>query len=256
MNKLPLLILIVSFLFVGTACQSNTITEVEPAQSETTYDYAAGEWGQKEPWGMQLKLNADGTFEESFAGESDAYGISGSYEVTETGVNLKVEKYLDLSFEEAHEKYNVSFVEDKTLTLEKSTTSVFFTDYLAENGKIHYWNRLSKLPEGEKRELENYIVVSTQSDLKPKAYATAKRAPVGGVYTFNDCMPSCEDGEEHIISEVYKRVLARTEFQEELNGALDYWYLVDIDVPWYSVAKLNGEYQRITTAWMHGSELE
>jgi len=220
----------------------------------------SGKWGQEGPYGMQIKFNADGTFNEHLAAETGDLPVSGSFEVEDNGVSLRVEKYADLPYDEAEEKFglNAVYMPDRTLTLEESDSSLFFTHYLENKGHIAYWNKLSEVPGGEAREFESNILITTQQDLEPKVDATFRSRPhlISSTYSFNSCDPTCETGPDHELSEIYNRVLARTQFKDELNGVEDYWYLAQVTVPWYSVAKLNNESLRVSIAWLHGSELE
>lgn len=227
----------------------------------------SNEWGQEGSYGMQIKFNSDGTFDEHLAAETGDLPVSGKFEIKNNRVLLEVDTYAGVSFEEAKETYgsNAVYVPDRTLTLEKSDSSLFFTHFLANDGRIAYWNRSSKVPEGETRRYESYIVITNKSDLKPKTNAKAKKEPVfypeypnydGFDYSFNSCDPTCETGPVHNLSEIYKGVLGRTQFKDEVNGVEDYWYLVQITVPWYSIAKLGDKSTIVSLAWIHGSDLE
>lgn len=251
------------------------VTDSQPqkqtAEVTLTKEYlASSTWGQEGLYGMTIKFNSNGTFDEGYAGETGDPGRSGQFKIQDYSVLLKVETYGGLSFEEAKETYDVSYVPDRTLTLEKSDSSILFTHFLENNGRIAYWNRSSKVPEGEARRYESYIVIATQPDLKPKINAVAKAEPIfypefpnydGFDYSFMSagCDPTCDEpGEKvHDLSEVYKGIVARTQFKDELNGVPDYWYLAKINVPWYSVVKLSGKKTAtVSLAWIHGSQME
>lgn len=239
----------------------------QPEETLTREYLVSNEWGQEGSFGMQIKFNTDGTFDEHLAAETGDLPVSGVFEVKNNRVSLKVEKYADKTFDEAKKIYgsNAVYIPERTLTLEKSDSSLFFTHFLANNGRIAYWNRSSKVPEGDRREFESYILTTTQKDLKPKINAIAKERPIfypkhpnydGFDYSFNSCDPTCETGTTHALSEIYKGIIAKTQFKDTINGTEDYWYLAQITVPWYSVAKLRGEITTVSTAWIHGSELE
>ncbi len=154
----------------------------------------------------------------------------------------------------------VTPVPDRTLTLERSDSSLQFTHYLANDGHIAFWNLSSKIPEGSKREYESYILLTTQKNLKPKLNAKVRpglyESSPGYTFDLDSCHPDCENKKFHPLEEVYGGVLARTQFKENINGSEDYWYLVKIDVPIYSTAKLYNRDVNISFAWIHGSELE
>lgn len=225
---------------------------------------ASSKWGQEEQYGSWIKFYVDGTFNEGLAAETGDLPTSGSFIIQNNNVILKTEKYAGLSFNEAKKKYgtNAIYIPDKILTLRESDNSLFFTHYLADNGIIRYWNKSSRIPESSERIYKWYILVTTQQSLKPKINATVRSHPYDGSasYSFNSCDPTCETGAPHTLTEVYKGVLARTQFKDNVNGVEDYWYLVNIELPYYSVAKLFNDIVSDATdfqlAWIHGSELE
>mgnify|MGYP001580114985 CR=1 FL=1 len=221
-------------------------------------------WGQEGRYGSWIKFYTDGTFDEGLAAETGDLPTSGSFIIKNNSVMLKTEKYIGLPFNEAKEKYgeNAIYVPDQVLTLREFDNSLFFTHYLERNGIIRYWNRSSKVSEGSERMFDSYILITTQKDLKPKINSTVRSRPYDGSasYSFNSCDPTCETGAPHTLAEVYEGVLARTRFKGSVNGVEDYWYLVNIELPYYSVAKINNEIvnQAMDSllAWIHGSELE
>lgn len=243
-------------------------SEEQTVETTLTKEYLiTSEWGQENSYGMQIEFNSDGTFDEYAAGETGDLSVSGKFEIKKNSVLLKVDTYAGVSFEEAKKIYEskATYIPDRTLALEKSDSSLFFTHFLANDGRIAYWNRSSKIPDGETRRYESYIVITTHPDLKPKINAKAKDTPVfypeypnydGFDYSFSSCDPTCETGLEHNLSEVYKGILAKTQFKDELNGVEDYWYLAQITVPWYSAAILRKQITHVSLAWIHGSELE
>lgn len=224
----------------------------------------SSKWGQEGQYGSWIKFYANGIFDEGLAAETGDLPTSGSFIIKNNSVILKTEKYAGLPFNEAKEKYstNAIYIPDQILTLRKFDNSLFFTHYLENNGRIRYWNKSSKVSEGSKRIFDSYILTTTQKDLKPKINTTAKYLPYNGSvsYSFNSCDPTCETGAPHTLLEVYKGVLARTQFKDNFNGIEDYWYLVNIELPWYSVAQINNEIVKqamdSSLAWIHGSELE
>lgn len=221
-------------------------------------------WGQEGPYGAGIKFNTDGTFKEGFAGETGDLPTSGSFTIKNNFVILKTEKYAGVSFNEAKEKYgdNAIYIPERMLTLYKSDNSLLFTHFLVDNGRIAYWNKSSKVPEDSKRIFASYIVTTIQKNLKPKINTTVKNYPHANsaAYRFFSCEFDSECGTPYALAAVYKGVIARTKFKDNTNGIEDYWYLVNIEVPWYSEIKLNNE--RATNlvdykfAWIHGSELE
>lgn len=268
-SKIVLAVIITAILVGGGVYfwQSNKTQQAVQNMAKTTLtkEYLiSSEWGQEGgQYGKQIKFNADGTFDEHLAAETGDLPTSGSFEVKNNAVVLKVEKYAGLPFAEAKEKYkgNAIYIPDRTLTLKRSDSSLFFTDYLVNDGHIAYWNRSSKVPEGQERQYESYVLITTKKVLKPKINATLKSSPyaTSANYSFNSCDPTCETGPAHNLSEIYEGVVARTQFKETLNGIEDYWYLAQITVPWYSIAKLNNEIitsMFLSLAWIHGSELE
>lgn len=226
-----------------------------------TQDYlVSSQWGQEEAYGMQIKFHSDGTFDEHFAAETGDLPVSGSFEIIDNKLILNVETYGGATLDVAKEKYgnNVGYIPDRTLLLRKSNSSLLYTDYLEHNGRIVYWNRSYKVPEGEQRQYESYNLIITHKNLKPKIDAKVKANPYpsSSNYSFIGCDPSCETGPEHSLSEIYTGVIARTNFMDELHGAENYWYLVNITLPMYSIAKLNNEISIMRYGWIHGSELE
>lgn len=265
-NKIITAVVITAIVIGGGVYFWQNRQPQQTAQEESsvilTKEYlVSSEWGPEAgPYGMHIKFNADGTFNEQFAGETGDLPVSGSFQIKNNSVTLKVEKYAGKTFEEAQKTHgsNAVYISDRTLTLEKSDSSLYFIDYLANDGRIAYWNRSSKVPEDKERQYESYILITVQKNLKPKINAALKFRPytTSANYSFNDCDPTCETGSAHKLSEIYKGILARTQFKGTLNGAEDYWYLAQVDVPWYSVAKLNKEIATVSLAWIHGSELE
>ncbi len=222
----------------------------------------SGSWGQEGPYGLQISFHPDGTYEERAAGETGQVPVSGVFEIQNNAVTLTPQKYGGEPFDVAKKKYgmNVYEVPVRTLTIGMSNSSLLFTTYLENKGMIEFWDRSTNVPAGVKREYKSYILETITSQAKPKSTAVLKSAAnsYAQTYRFVDCDPTCEKGADYRLSEVFSRVVARTQFTESLNGVDDYWYVAQVVVPWYSIVKINNKDSEMPltfVGWIHGSEL-
>lgn len=200
------------------------------------------DWGpEASTLGAYIEFETDGSFVSSFAGEGDG-PHPGTYSIE----NNK----LILSYENGNESI---------YTLGSSTHSLYFTEYLAQNGVIRYWNLNSGVKPGEERFLNNFILLTLDSDLKPTESAIPKKAPQENEYynyAFKECLE--ETCYEESLESTFRSVIARTQYKKEINGVEDYWYLANVQLGWYSSAYYNNgkESEGTNQAWIHGSELE
>ncbi len=231
-------------------------TEVQSFQITPEY-LVGGEWGQENSGlGGFLIFKEDGTFESGFVGESDGITDSGPFTIEGNEVTLKTESYGGLSFEEAQKKWTGLIRQaDEHLTFGQAQDSFFLTDYLARNGRIVYWNQNAQIPEGSSRRYENYLLLTTRPEWELKTDAALKPIPRANpnayTYSFDDGM-----GGPQPFSDFYRGVAARSQFKETVNGVEDYWYLVRVDLGWYTLARLGDTPTDVSLGWLHGSELE
>ncbi len=233
-----------------------TLTEVQSFQITPEY-LVGGEWGQENSrLGAYLIFKEDGTFESGFAGESDGITDSGPFTIEGNEVTLKTEQYSDLSLEEAQKIWPYLIQQaDRHLTFGQAQDSFFSTDYLAQEGRIVYWNQNAEIPEGSARRYENYLLLTTRPEWELKTDAALKPIPRANpnayTYSFDDGM-----GGPQPFSDFYRGAVARTQFKETVNGVEDYWYLVHVDLGWYTLAWLGETSTHVSLGWVHGSELE
>jgi len=222
--------------------ETEKIEETEEQSLSMGY-LSSTDWGPEAGGlGAYIEFESDGTYVQSFAGEGGA-PEAGTYEIVGDEIVLTGENNLEQIF-----------------TLGEYSNSFYFTEYLAEDGVIKYWNQNSAVPEESIRHLDSYILIITNEDLQPNESAVAKQYPRESSYyeyTFRFCGEGCENGEVESLSGAYRGILARTQFTQEVNGVEDYWYLANVELGWYSAALVNGnEVGKVSEVWIHGSELE
>ncbi len=214
------------------------------------------EWGPENgSLGLFISFKANGTFSQYPQGETDGLIVTGSYTVVDNKVVLKPELTGGLP-------YDGSVIVPNSMMLEQANDSLFSAEYLAENGRIAYWNRSKNVAEGSLVRYENYILVTNNKNLQPKSQGVAFARPFvyDASYEFLWCDTECSPSSRRIpLSEVFGKAAARTQFKDELNGVNDYWYLVSIERAIYSTFTTIG----IRTmeglpdfVWVHGSNLE
>ncbi len=247
-----------------TACVPQNLENPKPEAPKEVQSFelapeylAAGKWGEEDSaLGSHIVFNEDGTFVASFAGESDGITFSGPFTIEGNEITLKTELYSDLSLEEAQKTWSyLTPKADDHLTFGKTQDSFFSTDYLAQEGRIVYWNQNAEIPEGSARRYENYLLLTTRPEWELKTDAALKPIPRANpnayTYSFDDGM-----GGPQPFSDFYRGVAARSQFKETVNGVEDYWYLVRVDLGWYTLARLGDTPTDVSLGWLHGSELE
>lgn len=246
------LFLFLIFILAVSACTSSPTLEpnVETPPVETPEASAltkellvSGDWGPEETLGAYIEFHEDGTYIDSFAGEGDG-PQEGTYEITGDEVALTRNEGGSWS-----------------LTLGEADDTLHYTRYLAIKDNPSYWDRSAPVPAGSERTVDTYpvIIVDSDAQLKPEATPKSKPSADAPVYEFRFCGGGCEEGDVESFAGSFTRVLARTETKEEVNGVEDYWYLVGVELNWYSGALIDGEPVdsfKISYAWMHGSELQ
>ncbi|MFA6024030.1 MAG: hypothetical protein WC777_02330 [Candidatus Gracilibacteria bacterium] len=243
MKKLFLL----SLLTLGlTACATSPNPEpiVEDSLTLTEDLLVSGDWGPVGVLGAYIEFNEDGTYLDSFAGEGGA-PVEGAYQI-------EGEKMM-LTPRNGEAPWS--------MTLGESADSLYYTVYLTADGSPKYWDRNTPVPAGSKRIVDSYSVIIVDSDAQVTPEATPKAKPEIGspVYEFRFCAEGCEVGEIESFAGSFTGVLARTETKETVAGLEDYWYLVGVELGWYSGALIDGEPAygtKISYAWVHGSELQ
>lgn len=246
------------FVLGTTACNSMPAPEpiIDPTPVESTAPseeerlsltqdlLISGDWGPQDSLGRYIEFRDDGTYTASLAGEGDG-PEDGTYEIDGNEVLLTSDA-------------GVAWGSGLTLGVDEDT--LYYTTYLAYDADPWYWNRNAPVPAGSERTVDGHAVITVDSDADLKPEAAPKSAPAvdAPVYVFKFCGEGCDIGEVESFSGSFTGVLARTETQESFNEVKDYWYLVGVELGWYSAAILDGSTDgiKINYAWVHGSELQ
>lgn len=239
-------LLLLSAVVLGiTACSpSHAPAEVEEELTLSQDLLVSGSWGPVNVLGRYIEFYEDGTYLATFAGEGDR-PREGIYQIEGEAVILTP------NIDEA----------PWSLTLAESATDLYYTLYLAQEGSVAYWDRSKPVPEGSERTVDAYSVITVDSaaELKPEATPKSKPEIDAPVYEFRFCGEGCSVGAVESFAGSFTGVIARTEGKEMMNGVEDYWYLVGVELGWYSGAQIDGEPAngvKISYAWVHGSELQ
>lgn len=258
LNQLTMLIKKIFFLsaFVfATSCSTNSApsTVVPPSESPSTTPteealtltqdlLVSGDWGPLATLGAYIEFTDAGAYTASLIGEGDG-PETGTYTIEGNNVLLTSEQGI---------AWNLSLGESKD--------NLYFTVYLASDGTPRYWDRSSSVAAGTDRTVDSYPVVIVNSKATLKSDATPKSKPSADapVYTFKMCAEGCTNGEVESFVDSFTGVLARTGTKETYNGVQDYWYLVGVELGWYSAAltEESNTGTKINYAWVHGSELQ
>ena len=238
------------FLWQSNQTSTDVAEEIEEIgeevleQSSLSMEYLSStDWGPEAGvLGAYIEFETDGTYVQSFAGEGGE-SEPGTYELEEDAVILTGGNGSEQIF-----------------TFGEYSGSLYFTEYLATDGVIEYWNLKSSVPEASTRYFDSYILVTTKENLQPNESAVAKQYPRESSYyeyEFRFCGEGCENGEVESLRGAYIGILARTQFAQEVNEVEDYWYLANVELGWYSGALVSGqEVGKVSEVWIHGSELE
>lgn len=232
-------------------------TEEEEITTLTKEYLVATDWGQSGPLGLQLTFHEDGTYEESFAGETGEGPVLGTYIVDGTTVALNPTHSLGTTVEEL--RSNGYTIPNKIYIFGETDQTLVFSRYLAHNGVIMVWDKGSRVPANSERIIGNRILltIDAQATVTDDAVARNRAQEQAPAYTFfdNNSCPTCETQATLSLADVMSRVLARTQSKDLFGDEKEYWYLVSVDIPWYGRMMIEEKDAFTSTVWVHGSQI-